>query len=430
MNRHLLLAGVLSLSASSLSAQTFQVIAPSGHTYSVTVTAKTNSGRSAASGSTTSRYFYTPAAILPSTQTGNNYYVLFVGNNSSSGATPTNESIFLTQSADGYDGFTDPVAILGQSGTNICDMTAPRAIYDDNLGEWHVFVQAVIGTASSCPYPTGPAYIFEATGPSLSPGSLQWVMSSPGVAKPIIQSACVANAEQQGENPASQCNGVNDADGIGQEFQAFNIGKYTGTAGLSTSYPFMLNYYDYSYTGPGGGGELFGYLSPWSDGVNNWYFWYNTPSASLDKACGGYEVLWPDVILAHSLEESSNGDPSIAIGSDESCSASPTGRGLAFWSTLVPYYGSGYLSNIGIGPTNALYFNNTNSNIVDGTFPSAGTGIDDPKFARNVYGYLEPTSYSPTTWTSYIYYGVTDFGTWNGSTPGGFRVSQVTITEQ
>jgi hypothetical protein len=423
MKRYFLLAGVLCLSALLLPAQTFTALA-NGHTYQVTVNSISNSGRSVASGSASSRFFYTPAAILPSAQTGGYYDVLFASN-IDMGTTPTREAVFLTQSLDGKYGFSDPVQILTQAGTNICDMTAPRAIWDDNFNQWHVFVQAVIGTVTSCPYPTGPAYIFEAVGPSLSLGSLQWVMSSPGVAKPIVQSICAANARQNSMDPAQVCNGANNAQGIGQEFQAFNVGKYTG---LSSSWPYMLNYNDYSYQVFGQ--EVFGYLSPWNDGANNYYYWYDTQPASKVAQCGGYEVLNPDVILANSLEESTSGDPSIAIGSDQSCSTA-FGSALAFWSTLVPYYFGSYVGSIGAGPDNAL---GINSKMVAGTFPSSGNGIDDPKFARNNYGYLEPTpGVSPTTWHSYIYYGVKDFGTWknqNPGEPGGFRVSEVIITEQ
>jgi len=58
-----------------------------------------------------------------------------------------------------------------------------------------------------------------------------------------------------------------------------------------------------------------------------------------------------------------------------------------------------------------------------------------PRFARNAYGYLDLTSTSPNTWTTYVYYddaSVTGCNLGQSFKSGNnrFSVSQITITQQ
>jgi hypothetical protein len=362
-----------------------------GRTYTVTVTSLPGSGFRFAN-----HWLYEPSGILPSPQTGNQYYVLF-SSNQTAPAQFGHEAIYLASSPTGYDQFTTPAAILDLSTvSNICDIATARPVWDGSL--WHVYVQGIVWQNGGC---NPPGYIFEATGPALQWGSLQWV-KTPGTnnVMPIITSRS------------------SSGEGIGQDHQWFYTAPYTGLTWLS----FLGIFNDWNFTTPDlnycptcavNGTNFFGYLS--ADGVNNQYFWYYTSpvSARSNVDASKFIVLWPDVFLGRSADEATLGDPAITMGFDRGV----TGRGVGFWgsTTLAPYPG---------GTVSPYTF-------VDGTYPSSYPGtIDGPRFARNVYGYLDPIpSSSPKTWQSYIYYGITTYGTYDGP-PSAFGVSQVTITEQ
>lgn len=384
------------------SASTFSFSAR-GKTYDVTVTTRSSSGLGFAG-----HWLYEASVILPSSLTSNQYVLLFASNTTANTtAFPTGEAIYMQTSNDGLS-WGAPTQILTK-GSNICDMIDARPIWDGSL--WHVYVQADQYTSggTNCDEHN---LLYEATGSSLT--SLSWYGTG-GV--PLGSDA--------------------GTPGIGEDHQWFNTANYNGPSG----YPILDFYNAWNFTSPdytycptcaGNGTDMFAYLS--AAGVPSFYFWYYTsPSvAQSDTAGGGYLFMHPDVLLGGTAGQSTLGAPGFAFSND--CSSnSQYGRGLGFFPTPVP--------------------NNTSSpslpgQFIAGTFASSTADhIISTRLARNPYGFLDTTSSSPNTWTTFLYYNIADErnGTRcliprlqdtfrnngsSGNPTAGWGVSQVTITEQ
>lgn len=397
------------------SAQQFSFSAR-GHTYQATIASQSSSGLGFAG-----HALYEPSAILPSSSTGNEYVLLYISNTTAyTEAWPTGEAIYMQTSSDGLS-WGSPTAVLSKA-SNICDMADARPIWDDSASLWRVFVQAVTYSGSTCGTDNG---IYEATGSSLT--SLSWYGSG-------------GNASVLGGGDAGN-------PGIGESFQWFNTTNYDGPVGYA---PIVYFYNDWNFTDPdydycpsceglNAGTTMFAYLTP--DAETEFYYWYYTSVANAAFAQGssyGYLLLYPDVLLGGTGEQSTLGPPGFSFGSDCTYNSTlaqyvQTGRGIGFYPTPVP--------NNDSSPSLPGQF-------VDGDWVSSVTGlITSAKVARNQYGFLDKTSSSPNTWQTYIYYNVNDeYGgttcpvppiqnTYRNTGGSGYPtsawgVSQLTITEQ
>lgn len=356
---------------------------------------------------------YEPSVVLPSSQTGGLYYLLF-STNANQGQGGLKE-VALTTGTDPTHFAWPPLAILTNQYvsltanprvplTNLCDIADARPIWDRSL--WHVYVQGVQGTyQSGCTYgPSNPNLIFEATGPDIF--HLAWVVyPGTGTAKPLF--------------PA-QGGGI----GVGESMQWFNTALYGGYA----PEPIMVTYNDWGYNP---GDQLFGALSP--DGTTA-YYWYNVRPATTSIA--GYDgfLAYPDAILGGALDFATKGNP--AVGFESSCANADHrylyGKAIGFFPDPVPY-------------TNGSYRTAQSGVAVTGPLESAssdayGPRMFRPRSARNPYGYVDPISNSPKKWQTYLYYNAGQINN-NNSDPCSsytrafgsnqtFSVSMLTITEQ
>ena len=349
---------------------------------------------------------YEPSVVTPSTPTSNKYVMLFTSN-TTAGQTSPGESIFMSTSTDGITFSFPPQPVLSNTTVgNLCDMADARPVWDGT--QWHVYIQAVMGTYGTvCPSINN--VIVEATGPDFS--HLSWVVDSGNNILPIIQSpyTCV---------PAT------GACGMGERQQWFNTSQYGG----SIYNPFLVVYNDYNYSSTG---QLFGSYSP--DGTNLITGWYNAGPAFTGS---GLSIISnPDAMLAGSLDYPALGSPAISVA--DGCAG----------VTSVYNYGSG----IGFFPDPYPYTNGVSRTIpppngiaVLGPLESVSSDVNGPhmftpRLARNPYGYIEPTSNSPKTWQTYLYYndraintspvsGCGGYTNWPSSTQG-FSVSSLTVTE-
>ena len=389
-----------------------------GHTYQATVTSETSSGLGFAG-----HWLYEPSVLLPSSLTSSEYVMLFNSNTTANtSAWPTGEAIYMQTSSDGLSWGT-PTAILAKP-SNVCDMINARPVYDDGASLWRVYVGGVpYDSNGSCEVGSEPVdnELYEATGSSLT--SLSWYGSG-------------GNATSLSGNIGSP--------GLGEPFQYFNVANYDGPSG----YPFMYIYNDWNFTdsseppytycptcaGLDPGTDVFSYLS--TDGETGNYFWYYTSVATAlsDYGSGnGYLLLYPDVLLGGTADQSTLGAPGFGFGNDCTTSSFQYGRGIGFYATPVP--------NNATSPSLAGQFQ-------DGDWSSSTSGlIISARVARNQYGFLDKASSSPNTWQTYVYYNVADEHSGNicpyptiqntfrnsgsfGNPSAAWGVSLITITEQ
>lgn len=338
-----------------------------GHTYNVTMTSESSIGLGFAG-----HWLYEPSVILPSSLTSNNYVLLFQSNtNAYTTAWPTAESIFMQTSSDGLSWGT-PTTILSKP-SNICDFADARPIYDSSASLWRVFVQGVFYSGSLC---SGDNQLIEATGSSLT--SLSWYGS--------------------GGNATSLTGDLGNP-GLGEAMQWFDTANYHGPS----STPILDFYNDWNFTNPDpnycptcatNGSPMFAYLTP--DAETQFNFWYYTSPAYGVGGDSGPGLLYPDILLGGTTDESTLGPPGFSFGSACSGSSPGTqfGSGIGFYPTPVP--------------------NNTNNPSLpgqyqSGSFTSSTSGlITAVRAARNPYGFLDKASSSPNTWHTFLYYNIAD----------------------
>jgi hypothetical protein len=379
---------------------------PRNRAYTVTTqalgTAITNSGG----------WMYEPSAIVASSLTSFQYVLLFSSNRTIP-ASLADEAVYMSTSSNGYSGFSSKQVILRNSGTNICDMIDARPVWDGSL--WHVYVQGkeyTSGTSGSCSTNVGPgaSAIYEATGTSLT--ALTWVTTSPGIIKRIVQINSDPSHDSQ-TGPA-----------IGEVFQWFNTSSYLGP-----SSPFLVVYNDWNWLG-GPTGSMFAALSSTGNDAN---YWYNTPGTAYTPVDGPH---YPDVILGNSIDSSSLGNPSftVAAGCVTNNSQYHHMDGIAFYPDPVPYI-------VSTGSSRPIQGGQIiNGHVASTSSDSIGPRGFTPRFARNEFGYLDPTGSSPKTWQTFFYYndaqinvnGSDDCSGYSNHSSSDQRlsVSQITITEQ
>jgi hypothetical protein len=251
--------------------------------------------------------------------------------------------------------------------------------------------------------------LFEATGPLLT--GLAWF---------------------GGQSNATSISGNLGNTGFSEDHQWFNTANYNGLV----SAPLMFLYHVWNWTGvdpnycpscTNNGTPFFNYLTANPEQAT--YFWYYTSPAYA----GGPGLLYPDVLLGGTAEESTLGPPGFSVSQD--CSTNPQkqfGSGIGFYPTPAPY-STGSPSLPGQFKT--------------GSFNVPGDRIFMPRFARNPFGYLDKISSSPNTWETLIFYnnaneyfgtkcGIPDIGATmqnNGSSGrplSGWAATKITITEQ
>jgi len=182
---------------------------------------------------------------------------------------------------------------------------------------------------------------------------------------------------------------------------------------------------DYCPTCAYNGSDIFSYLS--SDGTTLLYFWYyrNTPWGPVGNKPSLY---YPDVILGNDLDAGTLGNPGIGAA-DHCIDSSPLYghfRGIGFYNDPVPNGRPGQGGTFIDGSWEAW----TN----DGT---EARGMS-PRFARDAYGYVSPTSNSPKKWVTYLFYndsqihnnGETCNNRYDNYSGSHLSVSYVEITEQ
>ncbi len=392
----------LLLSAASASQQFSFYSSQRGKTYTVTTQA---AGVALTFGG---HWLYEPSVITPSTLTGGNYVLLFNSNRLAQHG-GSDQAIFMSTSSNGYSGFSAPLAILQNSGTNLCDMIDARPIWDGQL--WHVYVQAAeytSGTSGSCSYNVGPGAnaIYEARGASLT--SLAWEYSSYPYVKRIIQ----INPDPSHDSQTGAA--------IGEGFQWFNAANYGGIPYA----PILVVYNDWNWLG-GPGGTMFAGVFNATETFGA--YWYYNESVAYDPALGAY---YPDVMLAGAANWASAGIPSFTMTSKCISGKAQYGymAGVAFYPDPNPY------------PNFVVEAGSTVNGPVDSvSSDSNGPRGTSPKFARNEYGYIPTISNSPNTWQTYIYYNdaqvnqngsdsCSGYSNWTSSGQR-FSATKVTITE-
>ena len=424
MNRAFLF--LLTLAASAPAEKIVNWNLPSrGRTYTITSRQQgtfINTGR---------KWTYSPAPILPSAETNNQFVLLYVTCvNPGSNCQVTTQglyAIFGTVSTSNPDqiNFGSPQLLLNNP-PGVSDFIAPRAIY--HAGMWNVYVQGV-ATGS------GTNSIFLARGGALT--SLQWITEG-GVAKKIVQ----INLEN--DKPLGA--------GIGEDHQWFNTAPYGGDPG--GGYGLFGVYNDWNYpcvdsnpptrnppcsTLPGNGGAMFTNIGVTSD---NPFYWYGpiTDQAYTESAGSKY----PDVMLTGTLDETAQGDLSFTLG--DSCYA-----GLSSWRPLnmLAAYNHPYLYKSGTYyglPGGETYNGNPgfSDSVIETSAVSGNNSGFRPRFARNAYGFITPVSESPRKWKTWVFYNPQQINTSNSldcssnvfSVDGfrnfdqGWGYSVVEITEQ
>ncbi|HMD71228.1 MAG TPA: hypothetical protein VKF41_07785 [Bryobacteraceae bacterium] len=387
------------LAAQALATQSFN-FSYGGRTYTITT-----QGLGHVFTWNSSYWVYEPSVVLPSPQTNYQYVLIF-----SSGTGFRAEAIYATTSYSAAGPFPSPPAkVLSITDTgNLCDMIDARPYWDAGASIFHVYVQAIEGTAQSCPTQGTDAGVYEATGPSL--GQLSWVYDAPQ-----------QKHAQRITAPYSNGGPV----GIGEVIQWYNsVGSGpSGFYGGASWVPFVTTFNDWSYAGqdcqptnpngayvcqqycplctiPYNGTEVISYAGP--NGTSPMYFWY------YQQAPWTGPTYLPDVILAGSLDSQTAGNPALGFNDNNGSS-----YGAAFFPDPVPYMNGIYLPYNG-----GFYF--------PGPLESASGVMSSPRVARNPYGYLDavPGSY-PRTWQTYLYY--VDCTSNKGC---GLGVSSLTITQQ
>lgn len=267
-------------------------------------------------------------------------------------------------------------------------------------GTWYVYVQGAV-------VPEQNAKVFVATGPSLN--SLSWVTDSNGQAHAIVQSV--------------SSSGV----GIGEFHQWFNSGSYRAVSGAGNT--IMGVYNDWNLSGVSSFYELTA-LSPDGISANSWY---GPTSPVLGSNMG---ELYPDVILAGSLDAPTYGDISFTLGNGffSGQAAYRPVVGLGFYNApYSPSYNGQWIASQPIATFNSNpgYYNTV----------IATTGVNNsgfrPRFARNPNGYLDPAP--GNHWITYVYYTSNQVGldsdtadnyTQYQNVDGMIGVSKITIIEQ
>jgi hypothetical protein len=364
-----------------------------GHTYNITsssvgvfLTSSTIEGGVA-------HWLYEPSVITPSNATNNQWVMLFATNLSA--AYPGPEAVFMVTSDNGTTPSGTPTQILTNSPANVCDMIDARPIWDGSSSTWHVFIQVAPWMGLTCggdPNGTAPNFIGEAAGPSLT--SLSWILDNgTNNATQILHCDCTSGV------------------GIGEGQQWFNTGPYGGYPPT----PYMTLYNNWAYVP---GNQIFSYLTDFSS--YNYAYDINPPWIA---ATG--ETITPDVILASPDGTSSGTNFGLGVGS--------------YCNSSTNY---SYMDNIGFFAHIQPYPGSTPHDVLTVVYATASVSSDStgqhgftPRFARNAYGYLDLTSTSPNTWTTYVYYddaSVTGCNLGQSFKSGNnrFSVSQITITQQ
>ena len=307
------------------------------------------------------RWLYDPAPILPCPQTNNQHVFLFVTCQFEGGSCAIQtQALYKSESTDGLTYGSPKLLLTNPSG--VVDFIAPRAIW--NGRQWNIYVQGVKQGR--------PNAIYLATGATLD--SLNWVLGSDGQAREIITSI----------DPYTGA-------GIGEGQQWFNTAAYGGYPG----YNIYSVYNDWNY--PNMGGYEFTMIS--GDGTNVQQ-WYGPVFPAYSAAAG---VLLPDVMLANSSDAATKGDPSFTLGNG--CFEGQTRYsplvGLGFYSAPYTYKNGAWFSD---GMVGEVY--KSNPGYYDAVIETSGPNNSgfSPRFARNLYGYVEPVSYNPTTWKTFVYY--------------------------
>lgn len=364
-----------------------------GRTYTVTTQSVGEAMQLSAGYST-----YEASVLLPDAVTGNQY-LLLLNTNLVAPDGKHGEGIFLYGSSTPTNFSLVGKLVDNTSVNNICDMIDARPIWDGT--EWHVYVQARSGT-----YPTGSCEsvnnVYEAYGPSLSPGALHWVTvpGNPGEAQEIIT-------------------GLSGSAGIAETFQWYNPSQ--GIPGWN----FMNTYFDWTQ-----GPSVESYLS---QNDSTYYYWYGPDPAPAFPAAGGFTsgTVDPDAVLGGSLDASTLGDPGIGFSSV--CNQ---------YEPIFQYtVALGFFDN----PTWDVTTAPRTSQAVPGDLDSVnwtdfGPASFRPRLARNEFGYVpssNPGGY-PRTWTTYVYYtytGIQDNAPCNTynyyqTTTNAIGATQITITEQ
>jgi hypothetical protein len=408
MRKLLFFCVVLPLACSGQTPQ-FSFTSPTGASYTVTVTQESSSGLGFAG-----HWLYEPSVILPSSLTSDEYVLLFNTNTTANTlAWPTTEAIYMQTSSDGLTWGT-PTAILSNSAvSNICDMIDAKTIYDISASLWRVFVQGTEYSGGTC---STDNQLFEATGSSLS--SLSWYGSG---------------------GTATSISGDLGSPGLGEPFQWFNTANYDGPS----STPLLYIYNDWNYSPAPS--DMFAYLT--ANAEAPYSYWYYTTVAYGASGESGPGAIYLDVLLGGSQEGSTYGPPGFTMGS--SCASSGQyGDGVGFYPTPVP------------NNTSTTYPESLPGQFIAGEYDNtAGNLIQYPRFARNPYGFLDPTGSTTTTtgttwttlttWTTFLYYSASleSGGSYcpsgayptfqstfrnngsSGNPSSTFGVSQVTITE-
>jgi len=342
-------------------------------------------------------WLYQPSLLLPGAETNNLRVLVFTSNliaNDSS-----NQAIWVTSDINNTLQFPSPQAVLWMSeSSNICDMADARPIWDGE--QWHVYVQALLKNTSGVCGTTNS--IVQAIGPTLY--DLEWDVL------PGTQEARVVLA------------GTPGSAGIGEDQQWY----YVPTAPA----PFVVTYNDYG--NPGGGAEV---LTAYSSDGRNMSAWHSTAAVYAALQWQGYSdtYLFPDALLASSLDDASYGPPAIGLAS--SCYISGSDANKYQYSRVLGYFpaqvSATTLDGMGAGEA-----------VRSISYDSHGERTFRPRLARNSHGFVPLTSSTDTsrTWYTFVMYNPTqitrnssdgcgNYTRWN-STDQKFAFSTITITEQ
>ena len=389
---------LLGLCASLLPAQTTWTY--DGFTYKITSTAVGVFLTSSQIGDGKNHWLYEPSVIAPAASTNNQWVMLFSTNLDETFPTP--EAIFMVTSANGTTPNSTPLKILQNTPSNICDMTDARPIWDGT--NWHVFTQVAPYLSKTTCATSGPNFIAEAKGPSLT--QLAWVLNAGtnNATEIICGYSCINNVGTPGY--------------VGEGQQWFNTGPYGGYGPT----PFMVLFNDWDYTSGGSynNATIFSWLTDTFLTYN--YYYMQEPAYT-----GPTQSMYPDVIMQLSAGGAGSPPANFGLGAGASCTSGQN----YFYMTDVAFYPNIFPYPQG---TNLIPFQGTTIPYAIKSVSSDSNGQRgwNPRFARDQYGYIVQTpGANPTSWTTYVYYD-------DGEQPGcdvnqttgfdRFSVSQVTIT--